>query len=276
MAEEYVNYLATTSTPKALTTQRIETATKSDPTLQAIAEAIRKNNWQSVVNRPHVDSTQLHLLERVKDKLTVGTSGNLIPRGKRIVFLTCLQEQVVKLANEGHQGLVKTKSLVCEKVWFPNIDKLVESKVKLCDACSVSTAECKREPLQMSPLPDGPWKEVSVDFAELPNKDYLLLITDDYSRYPVVDIVKSTSAIAVISKLDKVFSEFGIPDTVRSDNGPQFTGKEFTLFTEGLKHRKITPRWPRAKGEVERFVRTVKKVIKTVKTENRNYKQELN
>ena len=126
------------------------------------------------------------------------------------------------------------------------------------------------------PLPDGPWKEVSVDFAELPNKDYLLLITDDYSRYPVVDIVKSTSAIAVISKLDKVFSEFGIPDTVRSDNGPQFTGKEFTLFTEGLKHRKITPRWPRAKGEVERFVRTVKKVIKTVKTENRNYKQELN
>ena len=278
VAEEYVNYLATTSTPKALTTQHIETATESDPTLQAVTEAIRKNNWQSVVNRPHVDSTQLHLLERVKDELTVGTSGNLILRGTRIVIPTCLQEQVVQLAHEGHQGLVKTKSLLREKVWFPNIDKLVESKVKSCEACSVSTPECKREPLQMSSLPDGPWKEVSVDFAELPSKDYLLLITDDYSRYPVVEIVKSTSAITVIPKLDKVFSEFGIPDTVRSDNGPPFNGKEFKLFAEelGFKHRKITPRWPRANGEVERFVRTVKKVIKTAKAENKNYKQELN
>ena len=94
------------------------------------------------------------------------------------------------------------------------------------------------------PLPDGPWREVSVDFAELPNKDYLLLITDDYSRYPVVEIVKSMSEIAVIPKLDKVFSEFGIPNTVRSDNGPPFNGKEFALFAEelGFKHGKITPR----------------------------------
>ena len=72
----------------------------------------------------------------------------------------------------------------------------------------------------MSPLPAAPWKELSVDFAELPKKEYLLLITDDYSRYPVVEIVKSTSATTVIPKLDKVFSEFGVPDIVRSDNGP--------------------------------------------------------
>lgn len=54
----------------------------------------------------------------------------------------------------------------------------------------------------MSPLPAAPWKELSVDFAELPKKEYLLLITDDYSRYPVVEIVKSTSATTVIPKLD--------------------------------------------------------------------------
>ena len=68
----------------------------------------------------------------------------------------------------------------------------------------------------MSPLPAAPWKEVSVDFAEIPNKEYLLLITDDYSRYPVVEIVKSTAATTTIPKLDKVFSEFGVPDVIRS------------------------------------------------------------
>ena len=223
VAEEYINYLATTSTPKALKTQDIEAATRADATLQGVAEAIAKGNWHLVVKRPGVDLTEFRLLERVKDELAVSASGNLILRGTRIVIPKSLQEHVVNLAHEGHQGLEKTKSLLREKVWFPNIDKLVESKVKSCTACLITTPECKREPLQMSPLPAAPWKEISVDFADLPNQEYLLLITDDYSRYPVVD---------------KVFSEFGVPDVVKSDNGPRFNSKDFASFADdlGFKH----------------------------------------
>ncbi|PFX12422.1 Uncharacterized protein K02A2.6 [Stylophora pistillata] len=97
-------------------------------------------------------------------------------------------------------------------------------------------------------------------------------------EYPVVEIVKSTAATTVIPKLDKVISEFGIPDVVRSDNGPPFNSWEFTAFADdlGFKHWKVTPKWARANGEVERFVHTVKKVVKTVRLENKSYKQELN
>ena len=228
VAEEHINYLATTSTPKALKTQDIEAATQADATLQGIAEAIVKGNWRLVVKRPGVNPTEFRLLEREKDELAVSGSGNLILLGTRIVIPKSLQEHVVNLAHEGHKGLVKTKSLLREKVWFPNIDKLVESKVKSCSACLITTPECKREPLQMSPA--APWKELSVDFANLPNQEYLLLITDDYSRYPVVEIVKSTSASTVIPKLDKVFLEFGVPDVLKSDNGPPFNSKEFASF----------------------------------------------
>lgn len=256
----------------------IEEATQSDATLKAVAEAVEKGNWHHVVKHRCVDVEEFRLLERVKDELTVSASGNLILRGTRLVIPKSLHEHVVNLAHEGHQGLVKTKSLLREKVWFPNIDRLVEDKVKSCDACLVTTPECKREPLLMSSLPAAPWKEVSVDFAEIPNKEYLLLITDDYSRYPVVEIVESTAATTTIPKLDKVFSEFGVPDVIRSDNGPPFNSKEFAAFADdlGFKHRKVTPKWARANGEVERFVRTVKKVIKTAKVEHKNYRQELN
>lgn len=129
---------------------------------------------------------------------------------------------------------------------------MVESKVKSCEACLIATPECKREPLQMSPLPAAPWKEISIDFTKIPNKEYLL-ITDDYSRYPVVETVKSTAATTVIPKLDKVFSEFGVPDVVKSDNGPPFNSKEFTAFADdlGFKHRKVTPKWAPANGEVK-------------------------
>ena len=189
----------------------------------------------------------------MKDELTVNASGNLILRGTRIVVQKSLQDHVVNLAHEGHQGLVKTQSLLREKVWFPHIDKLVESKVKSCEACLIATPECKREPLQMSLLPAAPWKEISIDFNEIQNKEYLLLINDDYSRYPVVETVKSTAATTVIPKLDKVFSEFGVPDVVKSDNGPPFNSKEFTAFADdlGFKHRKVTPKWAPANGEVK-------------------------
>ena len=41
-------------------------------------------------------------------------------------------------------------------------------------------------------------------------------VMDDYSRYPVVEIVKLTAVTTTIPKLDKVFSELGVPDAIRS------------------------------------------------------------
>ena len=135
---------------------------------------------------------------------------------------------------------------------------MVEKKVQSCYACLFSTPEFKRKPLLMSPLPKAPWSDVNMDFAELPNSEYLLIITDDYSKYPVVETVKFTSANTVIPIVDKVFSEFGIPDVVKTDNGPPFNSNAFQSFAQTLafQHRKVTPRWPRANGDVERFVRT--------------------
>ena len=54
-------------------------------------------------------------------------------------------------------------------------------------------------------------------------------VMDDYSRYPVVEIVKLTAVTTTIPKLDKVFSEFGVPDVI----GPRSTAKR-------LRHLQMT------------------------------------
>ena len=138
-----------------------------------VAEAIQKGSWHHVVKRPCINIAEFWLLEKLKDELTVSTSGNLILRGTCMVIPKNLQDHVVKLVHEGHQGFVTTKSLLWKKVWFPQMDDLVEEKVKSCNKYLVATPECRREPLRMSPLPAAPWKEVSADFAELSNKEYL-------------------------------------------------------------------------------------------------------
>ena len=277
VAEEFVDYLAQVSTPNAFKLHDIALATECDSTLQAVMEAIQTSNWYEPANKClEINVTKYKAMERVKGDLTVCTSFSIILRGNRVVFPEAMQQRVVDIAHEGHQGIVKTKSLLREKVWFAGMDGAVDKKVKSCLTCQAATPETKREPLQMSPLPTSPWLEVSIDFKEL-SPGYLLVVTDDYSRYPVVEIVHTTASKIVIPHLNKTFAEFGVPEVVRSDNGPPFNGKEFKAFANalGFKHRKVTPLWPRANGEVERFMRTLKRSIEAAKTEHRPWKEEL-
>ena len=100
---------------------------------------------------------------------------------------------MVKLAHEGHQGLGKTCSLLCSKVWFPRMDSLVDSIVKRCVPCQVAMPKLSHEPLQMTPLPNGPWEQVSIDFCEVAGH-YVLVVIDDDSRFPEIEVIHSTSA----------------------------------------------------------------------------------
>ena len=125
-------------------------------------------------------------------------------------------------------------------------------------------------------LPNQPCEEMSVDFAHV-DGEILLLVIDDYSRFPFVEPVSSEAASAVIPKLDKIFATFGTPNVVKSDNGPPFNGEDFAKFADvlGFKHRKVTPLWPRTNGEVERFVKTMKKCVKAAKSEGKNWRKEM-
>ena len=70
----------------------------------------------------------------------------------------------------------------------------------------------------------------------------------------------------------------GYPDTLVSDNGTQFTSKDFELYlqTHNIKHQLTSLYWPQANSKVERFNRTITKTIKCALTEGREWKKALN
>ncbi len=98
------------------------------------------------------------------------------------------------------------------------------------------------------------------------------------SGYPVVEVLTSTSARAVIPLLDRIFSEFGIPRTFGSDNGPPFQSHEFSRYLDymGVKHQKSTPYWPRGNAKCERFMKSMGKVVRMAQVERKPWKQTLN
>ena len=103
-----------------------------------------------------------------------------------------------------------------------------------------------------------------MDFlGPLPSAEYLMVVIDEYSRFPEVEIVTSTPARSTIPKLVAIFARQGIPDVLKSDNRPPpFNGMEFKNFAEhmGLHHRKITPFWQTANGEAGRFMKKLEKL----------------
>ena len=278
VAEEYVNFVARYDTPIAISLDQIKKETLLDPTLQAVTSAVKTGKWYETKENDVVNE-DFDILHRDRDLLTLLSSEDLILRGPRIVIPMSLRERIVGLAHEGHQGIVKTKQLLREKVYFPRMDKFVEAKIERCIPCQAATPRNQREPLIMTPLPDYAWQHVSIDFCgPFPSGEYLLVMIDNYSRFPVVEIIRSTSGAAVIPRIDKIFSEYGIPESLTSDNGPPFQGYEFKQFAQylGFQHRKITPLWPQANGESERFMRTIEKAIRIAQIERRHpWQQEL-
>ena len=105
--------------------------------------------------------------------------GSIVLRGNRIVVPDALQKGDIELAQVGHQGLVKTHSLWRSQVWFSKMDAAVDQVVKKCFPCQLATPKPSREPLKMTPLPDGPWQQVSIDFNEVAGH-YVLEVIDDY------------------------------------------------------------------------------------------------
>lgn len=269
--DAYVKFVTTNAVPSAMTLQEIQDATSVDVTLKKLSEVIMNQKWYNI-------DEDIAKFKSVKNELSI--SKGVLLRGNRLIVPQKLQEKAVKLAHSGHQGIVKTKQLLRETVWFPGIDKMVEDMVSRCLACQAANHSPKPalEPLQMSQLPTGPWKELSVDFCgPFPSGDYLLVVVDDYSRFPEVEFVKSTAATTVIPRLDVIFARQGIPEKIRSDNGPPFNSESFKAFAEhlGFEHRRVTPLWPRANGEVERLMRTLEKAVRTASLEHKNWKQEL-
>ena len=282
MAEEYVNFLSAAAVPKAMTLEEIKKATSEDITLQHLADIIRQQSWNSIDTRPQdfegADLMELKRFRNVKRDLTVNNQSNVILRNGLIVVPTSLRHKAVSIAHQGHQGLVKTKKLLREKIWFPGLDAMAKDMIDSCLACQANGPENNPDPLQMSPLPPTPWHTVNMDFCgPFPMGEYLFVIIDAYSRFPEVEIVSSTSAATVIPKLNRVFSVHGMPYIVRSDNGPPFNSEAIKQYMvdNGIEHRKVTPLWPQANSEAESFMRPLTKAIRSANVEGKLWKKHL-
>ena len=263
---EYACSIASEAVPAAHTPQKVEQASAKDPTLQLVRQVVTSGDWSRLSGT---------MYKALSGELWV--LGQLVLRGNRIVMPESLWKHTIALAHEGHQGMTRTKARLREKVWWPNMDKQVEQFVKACHPCQLVGPRSKTEPIRSTTLPEGPWGDIAVDLLEIPGGNHLLVVVDNYSRWPEDILLKKTDASHVTRAMEGIFQTHGIPESVRSDNGPPFSSAEFEGFLDylGIAHLKGIPYWPQSNGEVERCNKTLLKIIRIATLEGKDWKKEL-
>ena len=91
-----------------------------------------------------------------------------------------------------------------------------------------------------------------------------LIGVDAHSKWPEVVEMPQTTAQRTNMELRRLFAAYGLPQQIVTDNGPQFTAKEFSDFlrSNGVKNIRVSPYHPSSNGLAETFMKTFKGAMK--------------
>jgi hypothetical protein len=135
----------------------------------------------------------------------------------------------------------------------------IEEMVTNCSVCADYVIKQPSEPLKPTVPPNFLWEKIGTDLFEFRGEHFLVCVCYR-SKFPEVAKMESTRGSAVVNELKRQLCVHGIPAEVISDNGPQYSSREFQEFAKeyGFKHTTSSPHFPRANGEAERAIQTIK------------------
>ncbi|XP_058453152.1 uncharacterized protein K02A2.6-like [Malaya genurostris] len=259
--EHHILLLSEVTTPQAITLEEMRQESDKDITISQVIEALKGGEWTDRAKPFKPYQTELC------------QSDSIVLRGDRLVVPVCLQPRILEVAHEGHPGIEVMKRRLRQKVWWPGLDKMAEKFVRICKECTLVSATAAPEFMTRTQMPDKPWTHIAVDFmGPLPSGHNLLVLIDYYSRFVEVIIMRETTAKLTIEALHETFCRYGIPESIKCDNGPQFVSESLQQFCKdyGIEMCRTTPYWPQANGEVERANRSLKKRLQISQESNKS------
>ena len=171
----------------------------------------------------------------------------------------------------GHPGVERTRKTISEKVVWPSMRNDVTKWARECLPCQQSKViRHVVPPVGQYELPNRRFEHINIDIVTFPESNgfkYLLTMVDRFTRWPAaVPLVDMTTQSVIDGFAFGWVQHFGVPSTITSDNGTQFTSGIFRQLTQtwGIKTITTAPYHPEANGLVERLHRRLKEALKAL------------
>jgi hypothetical protein len=177
---------------------------------------------------------------------------------------------ILSLHNIHHPGVKATRRLVCASFCWPKMGLFVSALTRNCLHCQKAKVH-RHVSLQAAhiPVPVRRFSHLHVDLVgPLPRSSgfsYLFTVVDRTTRWPeAVPLASTTAADCAAALLQGWIQRFGVPDTITSDRGPQFTSSLWAALCSllSIKHTQTTAYHPQSNGLVERFHRRLKDALR--------------
>lgn len=185
----------------------------------------------------------------------------------------------------GHLGVNKTLDQIRRRYYWVNCREDVEEWIRKCAVCGASKSPALKTRGKMKQYISGaPFERIAIDVAgPFPKTNdgnkYILVAIDYFSKWPEAYAIPNQEASTVAKVLvDNMFTRFGVPLEIHSDQGRNFESNVFKSICEvlGIKKTRTTPLHPQSDGMVERFNRTLEEHLsKVVEKQQRDWDRHL-
>lgn len=184
-----------------------------------------------------------------------------------------------------HFGINKTMDKIRERFYWVNWSEDVREWCRKCVTCAATKGPRTRSRGKMKQYNVGsPFERIAIDIAgPFPESNkgnkYILVAMDYFTKWPEVFALPNQEATTVAETLvDNVFSRFGVPLELHSDQGRNFESNVFKKICTilGIKKTRTTPLHPQSDGMVERFNKTIEEhLTKVVEKHQRDWDEHL-
>lgn len=185
---------------------------------------------------------------------------------------TLVMKECHDALTSGHPGRHKTIQLIRRHYWWPGLKGFVNHYIDSCDLCC-RTKTRRHQPygeLKSLPIPPYPWSSVSMDLIEQlpPSHSYntILVIVDRLTKMALFIPTTTSLNAEELAQLyvTHVFSKHGIPTSIVSDRGSEFTSCFWRAFTQ-LLHIELelsTAFHPETDGQTERVNQVLEQYLR--------------
>ena len=136
--------------------------------------------------------------------------------------------------HKGHAAFNKMTT-AAKPFWWPRMTREIQRKCDECIPCKMAGMNIKQQSLMTAniylPPVERTNQEIQLDFIEpirfKHRRFYILLSIDRYSRWPAACICEAPTGKTAKKFLEHNITLNGLPQTIRTNKGTAFTGKEF-------------------------------------------------